>query len=152
MRRQSRNIMTPTYARPLRNNWGLLLYGLNSVQISTTCSKTKHKKTQIVRYLQAPWQCRVPRCPGLCIGRCPRGPFDRLHLVAVDPAPESHTSCSAAGFMRREKLSFVSHLHASASWTKCHYFRVADLDRKCCLTLLQIYCTQKLLKCPEAFL
>ena len=61
-----------------------------------------------IGYLQAPWQCRVPRCPGLCIGRCPRGPDGPLHLVAADPAPESHTSCSAARFMRREKLSFVS--------------------------------------------
>ena len=27
--------MTPTYAGPFRNNWALLLYGLDSVQIST---------------------------------------------------------------------------------------------------------------------
>ena len=106
----------PHLRQALRNNWGLLLYGLNSVQISTTCSKTKHKKSRIVRYLQAPWQCRVRRCPGLGTGRCPRE-LDDLHLVADDPAPESYIlqSYSAAGFMIREHLSQVSYLHASTS-------------------------------------
>ena len=81
-------------------------------------SKLNIKSNELAdMYLQAPWQCRVPRCPGLCIGRCPRGPDGPLHLVAADPAPESHIlqSYSAARFMRREQLSQVSYLHASTS-------------------------------------
>ena len=101
MRRQSRNIMTPTYAGPFRNYWALLLYGLDSVQISTIYSKAKHKVMDWI-YLQAPLQCRVPLCPGLCIGRCRRGRDGRPLLFAADPAPEYYWSdiLPTAGFER----------------------------------------------------